>query len=291
MDDLTDDEDRVSKTLKKEFLYQSSVHYPNNKSLVKQNVYLSKKGIPTRVEVVDKDNNVQIAMKFNKVEFGSKFDKNYFDLSSILNISKDKNLNDKKDVSTENNTSNDSVQNNTVDSNNNQSKNSSGGNSSSNDNNSASSNALENSSSNNNQGQGNVSDNSSTNANDESSSEKKTETTASIRDVVYPMYLPNNTYLVHQEKVTTEDGERLILTFGGDQSFVLVEEVSSLQDENVVIPVLGEFDFLTDVIGIIGNQSLSWNSNGIDYYLASDVIETSELLDIARSISVLPVSK
>ena len=77
----------------------------------------------------------------------------------------------------------------------------------------------------------------------------------------------------------------------GDSSFILVEEVSKIEDDNVVIPTNGEFDFLTDVIGIIKEHSLSWNSNGIDYYMASKVIETSELIDIARSISILPVSK
>ena len=70
-----------------------------------------------------------------------------------------------------------------------------------------------------------------------------------------------------------------------------MEIVGKVEDENVVVPVSGEFDFLTDVIGIIDHHSLSWHSNGIDYYMASDVIETAELIDIARSISVLPVSK
>ena len=129
------------------------------------------------------------------------------------------------------------------------------------------------------------------NNNNNSTNNNETKTTANINDVVYPMYLPNNTYLTSQEKTNTKDGERLILTFSGDSSFVLVEETSKIENDHVIIPTSGEFDFLTDVIGIIGTHSLSWHSNGIDYYLASDVIETSELIDIARSISILPVSK
>ena len=105
------------------------------------------------------------------------------------------------------------------------------------------------------------------------------------------MHLPNNTYLTNQEKVSTETGERLILTFSGDSNFILVEETSKMEEVSMIIPVNGEFDFLTDVIGVIDTHSLSWHSNGIDYYLASNVIETSELIDIARSISILPVSK
>ena len=105
------------------------------------------------------------------------------------------------------------------------------------------------------------------------------------------MFLPDNTYLTSQEKISTNDGERLILTFGGDKSFVLVEETISNDNNNIVIPVNGEFDFLSDVIGVIGSKSLTWHSNGIEYYMASESITTAELVEIARSISVLPVSK
>ena len=70
-----------------------------------------------------------------------------------------------------------------------------------------------------------------------------------------------------------------------------VEETSKLHEEGIIIPVSGEFDFLSDVIGVIGNNSLSWHSNGIDYYMASNSITTAEILEIAKSISVLPVSK
>ena len=105
------------------------------------------------------------------------------------------------------------------------------------------------------------------------------------------MHLPVNTYLTNQELVNTENGQRLILTFDGDSSFVLVEEIVTKSDVGIIIPVSGEFDFLSDVIGVIGINSLSWHSNGMDYYLASDTITTSELIEIANSISVLPVSK
>ena len=105
------------------------------------------------------------------------------------------------------------------------------------------------------------------------------------------MYLPDNTYLTSQDTVDTKDGSRLILTFGGDSSFVLVEETASKSDEGLVIPVSGEFDFLSDVIGVIGNKSLSWHSNGIDYYMTSDTLEVAELVEIASSVSVQPVSK
>ena len=274
IDDLKTDEDRELKAKDKGYIFTSTVNYPNNKSLVKQNVYVNKFGKITKTEVVDKEGNAQIIMKFNKIEYNKKFNKDYFELSNILEMNKVPNT--KKETPEPNNNTNSNTTNN-ENPNNNQSTNEET-NTETNENKKVTESNTNNQSitENNNQ---------TTNNNDSSS------TTASIKDIVYPMYLPNNTYLTSQERINTKNGERLILTFGGDSSFILVEETSKIEPENVIIPVSGEFEFLTDVIGIIGAHSLSWNSNGIDYYMASDVIKTAELIDIARSISVLPVSK
>lgn len=126
---------------------------------------------------------------------------------------------------------------------------------------------------------------------EEQSSKEKTKQTATIEDIIYPMYLPENTYLTSQEKIDTKSGERLILTFEGDNPFILVEETITPTNTNIVIPTNGDLEFLTDVIGIVNENSVNWVSNNIEYYVASDVLETSELIEIAKSISVLPVSK
>ena len=216
-------------------------------------------------------------MNFKEIEYNKKFDKNHFELNSLLKMNKD--IKEQKSTTNQSNSQNDI---------NNNSSNNNTNNTTTNNNTNPENNMEESSNTTNNN---NNTNNSNTTTNNESKQETDTKTTASINDIVYPMHLPHNTYLTSQEKIDTESGERLILTFGGDSSFILVEETSKIENENVVIPVSGEFDFLTDVIGIITNKSLSWHSNGIDYYLTSDVIKTAELIDIARSISILPVSK
>ena len=119
---------------------------------------------------------------------------------------------------------------------------------------------------------------------------EETKSTATIDDIVYPMYLPTNTYLTSQEKVSTSTGERLILTFDGDNPFILVEEVSKANDEHVIVPTFGELELLADSVAIVNNNSVNWYSNGIEYYLASNTMKTGEILEIVRSISVLPVA-
>lgn len=112
-----------------------------------------------------------------------------------------------------------------------------------------------------------------------------------IEDVIYPLSLPSGTKLVSEEKVKKDTGERVIMTFEGEKPFLLVEETANVYGEMTVIPTNGEPYLLQDNYGILANNSLSWSSCGIDYYLVSDVLNQDELVDVAQSINVLPTMK
>ena len=127
--------------------------------------------------------------------------------------------------------------------------------------------------------------------NSQKENDKKTKETATIDDIIYPMYLPTNTYLTSQERVNTDDGERLILTFTGDKSFVLMEEVAKYSEVPEIIPTYGAPELIGSSLAVINDNSANWFDNGIEYYIVSDVMKTDELLQVVRSISVLPVSK
>lgn len=264
LEDLKEDEERTFENKDDKYIFTSKVNYPNNKLLVKQNVYMNSDSKITKVEVIDDDNNVLISMNFSKIEYDKKFDDKYFELSDIINNTEKSEIDNNNDnTNTKNNTNSDSSTNNNSITNNNTTP----------------------------ETESNKDETTSNNGNNNSSQDLNSKETLSIEDIIYPMYLPDNTYLTSQERINTNNGERLILTFGGDKSFTLVEETITQNKNNLIIPVSGEFDFLTDVIGIIGNNSIMWHSNGIEYYLTSNTMETSMLVDIARSISVLPVSK
>lgn len=113
-----------------------------------------------------------------------------------------------------------------------------------------------------------------------------TEDTSILDDIVYPLYVPANTYLKNRETISTENGERVILTFNGEKNFVLIEEMSSVNDEFEIIPIYGEPLMLSNTIGALGTNSLTWSNNNMDYYLTSNDLTTSEILSIADSLSV-----
>jgi len=115
-------------------------------------------------------------------------------------------------------------------------------------------------------------------------SEQKTEETTNIEDIIYPLYIPSNTYLTSSETIETNTGNRVILTFGGEKNFVLIEEVTTLRPEMEIVPVYGEPLMLSESIGALSANSLSWDVNNISYYLASTELTVSEMQSIANSL-------
>ncbi len=109
--------------------------------------------------------------------------------------------------------------------------------------------------------------------------------------ITYPMYIPSKTYLSTQNKVSTSDGERIILTFEGDNPFMLVQETASVSDSLTTIPMYGSPEIVGDTIGALSDNSISWSSNGVDYYVTSSSLSEKELLSVANSINVMPVGK
>ncbi len=202
--------DKKVKTIEKknEYIIATKVNYPNNSSLVKQKIYLDKKGNVKKVEVLNKENIVKIKMKFKKIDLSAKFDKKYFNLDDNMSVS---------------------------------------------------------------------------------SSSK--ETIKQIEDIIYPMYMPENTYLDSQETIKTDDGQRVILTFAGKSPFMIVEETVSEKAENVVVPVYGDPVMMVDAIGSMTENSANWISNGVEYYAVSEVLSGEKLLEVVNSINTIPVGK
>ena len=112
-----------------------------------------------------------------------------------------------------------------------------------------------------------------------------TKETGKLEDVIYPLVVPNGTKLVNEEKVKKENGERVIMNYDGEKSFLLVEETAETFSEFTIIPTIGEPFLLTDTLGVMTSNSLSWTSGGVDYYLVSDVMDKEEMIEIAESMN------
>ena len=261
LDDIANDANRTFEKVDDGSKIIVAANYPNNSKLVKQEILLDKSNNIKKVTVFDNNGTAQITMKFNKIDLNSKFNDNYFDLKQIIDIKEDNtdNTTNRENNSDENkNTTDNKVEDNSTTENNNT----------------------------------NVNENKNTNENkNEDKKSNETKQTSSIEDVIYPMYIPANTYLSNKEKVSKDDGERLILTFDGDNPFMLIEETVTYEKEHLIVPTYGELEVMASTVAIVNDNSVNWIDNNIEYYVVSDKLSKSELLNIARSISVLPVSK
>lgn len=117
------------------------------------------------------------------------------------------------------------------------------------------------------------------------------ETVGLLEDSIYPLNIPDGTKLVSEEEIKKQNGKRVIMTFEGEKPFLLVEETANKLDEMTVIPTNGEPYMLQDSYGILSNNSINWCSAGVEYYLVSDVLNQDELVNVAKSISVIPTMK
>ncbi len=124
-----------------------------------------------------------------------------------------------------------------------------------------------------------------------SSASKDCCSVSKLDEIVYPMYLPEGTLFKNEETIKTDSSERVILTFSGDKSFVLIEEASKAPEEFEINTTSGELVFYENVLGNLTGSTLNWTMDGKDYYIISDNLTNEEFLKVASSTSVVSLTK
>lgn len=233
---------------------QCKVNYPNNNTLYSEKIYLDKDYGVKKVEVLDQDGNVKITLNVNSINYKAKFKEKYFSLESLISEDEVKDEQDNIDNKDKKNTTTTTTTK-----------------------------------------AGETTNTTTTNTttkvqneknNDVKENDTNEENTSNIlKDIIYPLYVPQNTHLSTEDTISTDNGNRAILTFSGDSPFVLIEEVSRRFDELEIIPVNGDPLIMSDCIAALSNNSLYWTSNGIDYYLSSNSLDGKELMTIAEGLT------
>ena len=249
--DIKKDENAEIKHENNKYIINTKVKYSNNSELVKQRLEFDKNLDIKKATVYDSDEIAIISMKFNNIKYNPKFSKNYFSIDSIVEDNTIINRPTKEETDKKDKFNTD----------NNSGKNP------------------------------NITNNKKNNSTNDSIKKDKTNGVSSLDDIVYPLFLPSGTKLVNEEKVTKDSGERVIMTYDGEKSFLLVEETSDVFNEFTIIPSSGEPFQLIDTLGVMTDNSLSWESNNKEYYLVSDVMNKDEMIEVARSIGNVSLLK
>lgn len=88
------------------------------------------------------------------------------------------------------------------------------------------------------------------------------------------------------EKIVEEGGvDRVILTYEGDKSFTLMQQPALAEQSVVPVFAPGDPADLGFTIGAITDSSLSWEMDGVSFFLATNNLTRSEMIEVAASIS------
>ncbi len=242
--DMNNDTESSVEEVDGNFVIKSKVNYPNNPELAYQKITVDKENKIKKTEIYDEKDALKMKVTFTSVEYNTNLKEEDFKLEQYI-----------KEESTENNS--------TTNQNNNKEE------------------CTDEETCKEEQ---ECTDENCESKNAPCEGDACDEETGAIENILYPLYVPSNTYLSSSDRVETDIGDRIILTFGGEKNFVLVEEASVMAEEFEIIPVYGDPLIVNDTIGALGANSLSWTKDNISYYLAGNDLTTAELLAIGESI-------
>ncbi len=252
-----------------DYIYTVKTNYPNNPKYTKQNIILDKNYNLKKVEVQDDKNISYIEFTVKTIDKKANFNESEF---SLEELTKDFNKASTNEEQTRKENSNNEESKQTENRNQEEQTNKQTNEEAKTDNETQSEDRNE------------------SKTNSETSQNNKTEETnetSKVDDKVFPLYLPSNTKLSDKEVIATESGERVIMTFAGDNPFILVQETVKPSKNLEIIPTYGEPYMLIDTVGSLTDTSYTWTSNGVEYYIVSDQMDKNELLEVAKSINVV----
>ena len=248
LNDIKNDENMTLEQKDHNYIITTTVNYPNNSSLTYQKIYFDKDMNIEQVEVYDNEDIVNIKVAFSSIDLKSGLNEEDFLLEDLIDMNAQNEENKESNTTTNPQTNN----NTTSEENNNSQEN---GNTSS-------------------TGENNTCEN----------EDCDTKSSNILDSIIYPLYIPSETYLSNSEEIDTDEGNRMILTFAGDKNFVLIEEVATVASEFEIIPVYGDPIMLSDTIAAKSANSMYWTSDNVSYYLTSNDLSTEEMITIAESL-------
>ena len=265
VEDITKDENTTLEEQDKNYVLKTTVNYPNNSSLTYQKIYFDKEMNLEKVEVYNDEDIVNIKVVFSSIDLKAGLSEEDFLLEDLIDMNAEKG---NKENNEQNGTTTDQTQENT------------------NNNNSTETNTKTNDEDTETNIEENGNQTSTDTTNNENCENEECDTKSSniLDSVIYPLYIPSETYLSNSEEVDTDEGNRMILTFAGDKNFVLIEEVANVASEFEIIPVYGDPIMLSDTIAAKSANSMYWTSENVSYYLTSNDLTTEEMVTIAESL-------
>ena len=102
----------------------------------------------------------------------------------------------------------------------------------------------------------------------------------------YPSAQLENTKLV-EDKVIQEGGmERVVLTYEGDKAFTVMQQPAIKGTTMLPVTSPGDPVDLGFTIGAITDTSISWEKDGVAFFIASSKLTREEMIEVAGSMTI-----
>ena len=103
----------------------------------------------------------------------------------------------------------------------------------------------------------------------------------------YPLIQWENVHNIDEKVLKDGEEKRVILTYSGDKEFTIIQQLSE-PSISPTIPVFAPGDpiDLGFAIGAITEQSISWEQNGMSFFLATSFLSKEEMIEVAASMAV-----
>ncbi|WP_318153081.1 LolA family protein [Metabacillus arenae] len=104
--------------------------------------------------------------------------------------------------------------------------------------------------------------------------------------VKYPTNLPDGVKKVEEKEVSTDGGERVVILYGGEKNFTLIQEKVKIAAPASTSTYVsgGEPANLGFTVGVLTEQSLTWSQDGVEYMIASEELSQEEMIMVAQSV-------
>lgn len=109
------------------------------------------------------------------------------------------------------------------------------------------------------------------------------------RMVSYPTYYPVNTSLKEEKITGTTINTLAVMKFSGSSSYTIIEQFVNKTDTNIVEYVNGDIYVMSGVCVFVNDNNISFYNEGIQYTLASNDVDTLEMIKMADSLKTTDI--
>ncbi|MEO4054913.1 outer membrane lipoprotein carrier protein LolA [Solibacillus sp. CAU 1738] len=101
----------------------------------------------------------------------------------------------------------------------------------------------------------------------------------------YPIIQWDNTKIVEEQAIDDQGTKRVILTYEGEKAFTLMQQPVVIEDTKLPVFAPGDPADLGFAIGAITDHSISWEKDGISFFIASNKLTREEMIEVAASVT------